>query len=72
MELTNIRRVGGCAIPDGSILSTLFEGDIIPVRLRATCRSMLSKTCNMDRCPRYRLGTAGMSRISWDNKGARI
>ena len=72
MELSNLRRVGGCAMVRG-ILGLLFdEGDIIPVRLRATCKSMLSKTCSIDKCPRYRPGTAGMTRISWDKKGARV
>ncbi len=75
MELANLKRVGGCARVI-NILGLLFgenvEEDVIPVRLRASCTKMLTGMCSIEGCPRYRTGTAGSSRISWDNKGATI
>lgn len=71
MELSSLRRVGGCDVVRG-ILGILFEGDIIPVRLRASCERMLSKDCRMEKCPRYRTGTLGSHKIHWDVEGEKI
>jgi len=83
MEISDIRRVGGCAAKT-NVLGLLFnevpEEDVIPVRLRTTCRWKWGKNCCIpttvrgeDRgCPRYRIGTVGSHKISWDNRGARV
>lgn len=68
MELSNIRRVGGCA-QRLNVLGLLFDEneseDILPVRLRASCKHQLSDCCSIEKCKRYRIGTAGSHRISW-------
>lgn len=69
-------RVGGCLLTRVNILGLLFgeheREDIIPVRLVTRCKEKLSKKCNVFDCPRYRIGTLGGMRISWDNRGARM
>lgn len=75
MEISDIRRIGGCVIRI-NVLGLLFDKketeDIIPTRLRATCKKQLTKTCNMFDCEFYRTGTLGSFRISWDRIGARM
>lgn len=78
-RITQPYRVGGCA-QRLNVLGLLFEEqeveDIIPVRLRASCQRMLSKDCCLEHesggCPRYRTGTRGNIRISWDAKEKRM
>lgn len=83
MEITDIRRVGGCA-SQINILGLLFgevqEENVLPLRLRTACPWKYSKNCCIittvfgeDRgCPRYRTGTVGSHKISWDATGARM
>lgn len=46
--------------------------DILPVRLITACRKKLSSECSIEKCEKYRIGTLGSIRISWDKRGARI
>lgn len=76
--MSNIRRIGGCAKRE-NIIGILFNDVeteyIIPVRLRS-CPKKLSKNCCLSHkeggCHRYRIGTKGSTRISWDRKDKRM
>lgn len=65
----NLRRIGGCSIVKG-IIGLLFDETIIPIRL-VNCEHKLGKKCSFDNCERYRIGTVGHTKVSWDCPGAR-
>lgn len=65
-----LKRIGGCNIVKG-IMGILFEDyDTIPIRILSECNRKLSRTCSQEHCPRYRIGTVGTHKVSWDNPGA--
>jgi len=72
--MVDIIRVQGCAT-QSNVLGMLFDEEmhetILPLKIK-TCSKKYETCCNMNDCNRYRIGTKGSTRISWDNKGKRI
>ena len=72
--VSDIVRVQGCA-NHNNIIGMLFDEEvsesIITLRIK-TCPNKYESACNMNDCSRYRIGTKGSTRVSWDNKGKRL
>jgi len=70
----NIERVQGCA-NRSNILRILFDENeiehIVPLKIKA-CKNKYDSNCSMEGCHRYRIGTRGTLKISWDCKGKRM
>ncbi len=68
----DLSRVQGCASQQ-NILGFLFDEieseHITPLKLETSCKMRYAARCNMENCHRYRIGTKGFTRISWDQKG---
>jgi hypothetical protein len=75
MDIINVVRVQGCATLTnilGFLDGELASEDIVSLKHRTTCRKKYEACCNIDDCYRYRIGTKGNTRVSWDAKGKRI
>jgi hypothetical protein len=66
-------RIGGC-IQSKGILGLLFleEHPVLPTRLVTECKHVFSKVCSHEKCLRYRIGTVGSHKTSWDKYGKRM
>lgn len=70
----NLRISLGCAQGHGIFASFagMEDSDIIPINIITQCQYKMSKSCNIDDCPRFKYGILGSHKISWRNDGARM
>jgi hypothetical protein len=71
----NIHRTQGCAA-NINLIGILFDEvsseHITPLRLKTNCKMKYTGKCSLENCHKYRIGTRGFTRISWDLKGKRM
>ena len=70
----NLRISLGCAQGHGIFASFagIEDSDILPISIITQCHHKMSKNCNMDDCPRFKVGILGSHKISWRNEGMKI